>query len=475
MKRITLAAGTGLLALFFSFGGAAQADPPTPPPLTTGGLTTFAPVVDKVAPSVVSIQTSKTVRVPRGLRDFFGVPGPGGGVERQRGLGSGVIVSDDGYILTNRHVVDGSDDVTIRLADRKEYKARKIGADPGTDLAVLKIEATGLPVLDFADSDKARVGDIVLAVGNPFGLAQTVTMGIVSGLGRGGMGIVDYENFIQTDASINPGNSGGALVDIAGRLLGINTAIFSRSGGNQGIGFAVPSNLAQEILKSIRQNGRVIRGYLGTVIQPVTPELAQAFNLKEAEGALVSDVSSGSPAEKAGLENGDVITSFNGKKVVGPRELRLMVGALPPGTKASLKVLRDGKEKELQVELGELPQKEASISGGDDNSSTAPILEGVRLADLDRATREEINAPKDLQGAVVVEVDQESAAYRAGLRQGAVIVEMNRQPVKNAADVQRLASGTKKGSTVLARAWFQGQTRYITLGGNGDNGNGNGD
>lgn len=287
-------------------------------PVTTGGApglqTTFAPIVEKVAPSVVSIHTSKSVRVPRGLRDFFGMPGPGMGRETQRGLGSGVIVSEDGFILTNRHVIEAADEISVHLADHREFKAKKIGADPGTDIAVLKIEATGLPLLPFADSDKARVGDIVLAVGNPFGLAQTVTMGIISGLGRGGMGIVDYENFIQTDASINPGNSGGALVDLSGQLVGINTAIFSRNGGNEGIGFAVPSDLAQEVLNSIRKNGRVIRGYLGTVIQPVTPELATAFKLKETTGALVADVTPGSPADKAGIEHGDVILSLDGKK-----------------------------------------------------------------------------------------------------------------------------------------------------------------
>ena len=466
MNRITRALGLGLLGMIFAGMPALLAQPPgsSPAPLTQGGLTTFAPVVDHVEPSVVSIQTSKTVRIPRGLRDFFGMPGPGAGMERQRGLGSGVIVSADGYILTNRHVIDAADEISIRLADRKEYKARKVGTDPGTDLAVLKIDATALPVIDFADSDKARVGDIVLAVGNPFGLAQTVTMGIVSGLGRGGMGIVDYENFIQTDASINPGNSGGALVDLSGRLLGINTAIYSRSGGNQGIGFAVPSNLAQEVLKSIRQNGRVIRGYLGTVIQPVTPDLAQAFNLKETAGALVSDVAGNSPAEKAGLQHGDVITTLNGKKVEGPRELRLMIGALAPGTKVTLKILRNGQEKELQAELGELPQKESSISNGDEGGANASILEGMRLADLDKDAREELQIPSGVQGAAIVEIDPESAAYQAGLRQGFVIVEIDRQPVKNADDAKRLAEKAKKDTPVLIRAWAQGQSRYFTLG-----------
>jgi len=462
MNRITRAGLAGMIGMAVFSIWLAEAQQPEPP---VGMLTTFAPVVNKVAPSVVSINTSKTVRIPRGLRDFFGMPGPGAGRERERGLGSGVIVSEDGYILTNRHVIDAADEIVIHLADQKEYKAKKIGADPGTDIAVLKIDAKGLPVLPFADSDKAHVGDLVLAVGNPFGLTQTVTMGIVSGLGRGGMGIVDYENFIQTDASINPGNSGGALVDLSGRLLGINTAIFSRTGGNQGIGFAVPSNLAQEILQSIRTSGRVIRGYLGTVIQPVTPELAAAFNLKESTGALVSDVSPGSPADKAGIQHGDVITTLDGKKVEGPRELRLRIGALHPGTKAVLKLLRNGQEKEVTVELGELPQKEAAISSNGDSTSAPSILEGVHVTDLDDETREALHAPASLKGAVIVEIDPESDAYRAGLRQGYVIEEIDRKPVKSAADAMAIGESVPKDKPVLLRAWGQGQSRYFTLGG----------
>jgi len=467
MNRFTRAGWAGFagLTMFFGLGLPMTAQPPAEPPLVAGGFTTFAPVVQKVAPSVVSVRTSKTVRVPRGLRDFFGMPGQGGGRERERGLGSGVIVSEDGYILTNRHVVETADEITVSLADNKEYKAKKIGADPGTDIAVLKIEAKGLPVLPFADSDKAHVGDVVLAVGNPFGLMQTVTMGIISGMGRSGMGIVDYENFIQTDASINPGNSGGALVDMWGRLLGINTAIFSRTGGNQGIGFAVPSDLAMEVFKSIRKNGRVIRGYLGTVIQPVTPELAEAFKLKETTGALVSDVAPGSPAEKAGLQHGDVITMLDGKKVEGPRELRLMVGAMPPGAKAIVKYLRDGKANEATVELGELPQKEGSISSNGDSTPAPSILDGVRLTDLDDEARQAIQAPKNLKGAAIAEIDPESDAYQAGLRQGFVIEEIDRKPVKNAADATSLAQSVKKDHPVLLRVWSGGQSRYVTLGG----------
>jgi len=466
MNRIMRAGWAGFAGLILLLGqGSPVAAQTSEPPLVSGGFTTFAPVVNKVSPSVVSVHTAKTVRIPRGLRDFFGMPGPGAGRERERGLGSGVIVSEDGYILTNRHVIEAADEISVTLSDNKEFKAKKIGADPGTDIAVLKIDAKGLPVLPFADSDKAHVGDVVLAVGNPFGLTQTVTMGIISGMGRGGMGIVDYENFIQTDASINPGNSGGALVDMWGRLLGINTAIFSRSGGNQGIGFAVPSDLAMEIFKSIRQNGRVIRGYLGTVIQPVTPELATAFNLKETTGALVSDVAPGSPAEKAGIQHGDVITMLDGKKVEGPRELRLMIGIMPPGQKTVLKLLRNGQEKEVTAELGELPQKESAISSNEEATPTPSILEGMRVVDLDDQARQALQTPKGLQGAVIAEIDPDSAAYQAGLRQGFVIMEIDRKPVKNAADAMALSGNLKKDQPVILRVWGGGQSRYVTLGG----------
>lgn len=465
MKRLKIVAWFLFVGLAFGLWWAMPPAAAQQKEQTPGVLTTFAPIVDKVAPSVVSIHTSKSVRIPRGLRDMFGMPGPGAGREMQRGLGSGVIVSEDGFILTNRHVIDAADEISIHLSDHREFAAKKIGADPGTDIAVLKIESKGLPVLPFADSEKAHVGDVVLAVGNPFGLAQTVTMGIISGMGRGGMGIVDYENFIQTDASINPGNSGGALVDTSSRLVGINTAIFSKTGGNQGIGFAVPSNLAMEVLKSIRENGRVIRGYLGTVIQPVTPELAQAFKLKENSGALISDVAPGSPADKAGLRHGDVITAINGKKVEGPRELRLKVGAMPPGTKAVLKIQRNEQEKEVNVELGELPQKEGMISNNYDSPGAASILDGVKVTDLNAEARQAIRAPEGLSGAVISEIDEDSDAYRAGLRQGFVIEEINRKPVKNAADAMALSQEAKKGEkTVLLRVWAEGQSRFLTLG-----------
>src|SRR5467141_2241750 len=331
-----------------------------------GIIATFAPIVEKVAPSVVTVFTTQTVS--RGLttspfsddtlRQFFGGQLPQGqGKQTLQGLGSGVIVSPDGYILTANHVVSGAEEIMVGLGrELRKYKARKVGTDPGTDVALLKIDEKNLPAIAFADSEKARAGDIVLAIGDPFGLRQTVTMGIISAVGRGGVGIVDYENFIQTDAAINMGNSGGALVDTAGRLLGINTAIFSRSGGNQGIGFAIPANLARDVMQSLREKGRVVRGYIGASVQTLTPELADAMKLKgQSTGALVGEVTPKSPSEKAGVKTADVITGVNGKKISDARELRLMIGSMAPGTRAQVEVNRDGQRKTLNVELGEMP------------------------------------------------------------------------------------------------------------------------
>src|SRR5437762_2457555 len=329
------------------FAGAAQG--PTPVPTREGITVTFAPIVEKVAPSVVTVFTSQTVArgltsFPFGddtLRQFFGGQSPQRqGKQTLQGLGSGVIVSPDGFILTANHVVSGAEEIMVGLGtELRKYKAKKVGTDPGTDVALLKIEEKNLPAIAFANSEKARAGDIVLAIGNPFGLRQTVTMGIISAVGRGGIGIVDYENFIQTDAAINMGNSGGALVDTAGHLLGINTAIFSRSGGNQGVGFAIPANLARDVMQSLREKGRVVRGYIGASVQTLTPELAEAMKLKgEPTGALVGEVAPKTPSEKAGMKTGDVITAVNGKKISDARELRLMIGSMAPGSKAQMEV-----------------------------------------------------------------------------------------------------------------------------------------
>ena len=436
---------------------------PTPPPASipiTGNASSFAPVVAKVSPGVVSIYTTKTVKTPRAIRDFFGLPGS----QTMQGLGSGVIVSSDGLILTNNHVTDGADHIKVGVGmNGQEYVARKIGGDPGTDLALLKIEATNLPALEFADSDKARVGDLVLAVGNPFGLTETVTLGIISGLGRTGMGIVDYENFIQTDASINPGNSGGALVDMDGRVLGINTAIYSKTGGNQGIGFAVPANLAKEVLQSIKEKGRVIRGYLGALVQTVTPELAEAFQLKESTGALIGDITPGAPADKAGMKSGDVIVSINAKKITDPRQMRLLIGAMAPGTSIEVKLLRSGKERTLNIVLGELPEKETQISSNESASDNSNMLDGVTVADLPEEIRNALQIPATVKGAIVTEIDPDSPCYRAGLRQGAVIQEIDHNTVENAEKAVKLSNQIKKHQKVLLRIWTEGKSWYLAL------------
>ncbi|HZC35766.1 MAG TPA: Do family serine endopeptidase, partial [Chthoniobacterales bacterium] len=318
----------------------------------------------RVSPSVVNIYTSKTLRldpaVREYLREMYGfdrVPSE----RRQQSLGSGVIVSQDGYILTNNHVVEGAEEVKVALADEKTiYDAKIVGTDPQTDIAVVKIIAEKLPAITFADSGQIEVGDVTLAIGDPFGVGQTVTHGIVSARDRGGIGIAAYEDFIQTDASINPGNSGGALVDAEGRLLGINTAILSRTGGNQGIGFAVPVNLARYVMERIVVEGKVTRGYLGVKIQAVTSELAKKYNLSQPSGALIAEVTPGSPGERAGLKPGDVVTEFDGKSVTDSRHFQLMVAEKPPGSQVSLKVIREGKEQTLSLQLGEMPPQTVS-------------------------------------------------------------------------------------------------------------------
>ena len=442
-------------------------------------LFTFGPVIKKVSPSVVNIYTAKTVKESFRVspffddpffRDFFGMPFGQQNVPRERreqSLGSGVIVTEDGYILTNNHVVDGADEIKVALNDDKTtYTAKVIGTDPQTDIAVIKIEGKNLPAITATDSDNLGVGDVVLAIGNPFGVGQTVTMGIVSAKGRAGMGIVDYEDFIQTDASINPGNSGGALVDAAGRLVGINTAILSRSGGNQGIGFAVPMNLARYVMERLVADGKVTRGYLGVMIQPVTPELAKEFKLPENSGALIGEVTKDSPAEEAGLKDGDVVVEFSGKKVTDSRHLRLMVSQTPPATKAPLKIIRDGKEQTLTVKLGELPAeglaKAGGRSGGLRRGTGVDPFDGVTVEDLDARDRRQFNIPSYVHGALVTDVDPGSTAAAAGLRAGDVIQEINRQPVNGADEAIRLSERIK-GDRVLLRVWSQGGSRFLVL------------
>jgi serine protease Do len=436
-------------------------------------------MVKRVAPSVVNVFTTKTVKSSVGphawpffdepfFRRFFGDPQDGKDfyaprARKERSLGSGVIVSADGHILTANHVVEGADEVKVSLAkDRKEYTAKVVGRDPRTDIAVLKIDAEDLPVATLADSDKIEVGDVVLAIGNPFGVGQTVTMGIVSATGRGGMNIGDYEDFIQTDAAINPGNSGGALVDAEGRLIGINTAILSRSGGNHGVGFAVPVNLARNVMDRLLTDGRVVRGYLGVMIQDLTPELAKEFGLPNLQGALIGEVTDGGAADAAGLKTGDVIVEFDGKNVPDSRKLKLMVGQVSPGSKVDVKVLRQGKEKKLAVTLKEAPEPRLAGAPQNESKEDTGALKGVGVGDINPATRRQYQLPSDLQGALVTQVDPDSASFEAGLRQGDVIQEINRQPVRNAAEAVE-ACREAKGDRTLVRVWSRGGSRFVVV------------
>jgi len=448
-----------------------------------GRTTSFAPVIKKVAPSVVKVFVTTKAKDMSStdfpsmddpfFRRFFGdgLPGGGGGNRRhsqtpkEHGLGSGVIVTKDGYILTNNHVVDNTDEVKVTLHDGRELTAKVVGKDPKSDVALIKVDAKDLPAIDLADSDKIEVGDLVLAIGNPFGVGQTVTMGIVSAKDRGFMGL-DYEDFIQTDAAINPGNSGGALVDADGRLIGINTAILSRSGGNQGIGFAIPANLARTVMESLVKNGHVVRSFLGVNIQDLTPALANEFNLNHTSGVVVSDVVNKSPAEKAGLKSGDVITDFNGKPVRDSRQLKLQVAQTAPGTTVPVKVLRDGKSKTVDVALKELQEHDLASNDHDKSNSDreqgSDSLNGVAVSDIDRAARQQLNIPSHVKGAVVTEVAPDSAAYEAGLRSGDVIEEINRKPVTNSDDAVKLTENLKN-KRILLRVWSKGGSRYVVV------------
>jgi serine protease Do len=417
----------------------------------------FAPIVKKVAPSVVKVSVAmKTSDNPMSNSDNPGQQhGP-----MEHGLGSGVIVSPDGYILTNNHVVNNAGEIQVVLNDGRQFTAKVIGTDPQTDVALIKINADNLPSLTLADSDKVEIGDVVLAIGNPFGIGETVTKGIVSAKDRTTSGDMD-EDFIQTDAAINPGNSGGALVDTDGRLVGINSAILTHSGGNQGIGFAVPSNLCRWVMDSLVKNGRVERGLLGVMIQNLTPDLAKAFKLDRTTGALVGDVSPGSPAEKAGLKSGDVITQFNGQPIRDASQLKVRVAESAPGSTAQLGVNRNGESKTFDVILGSVPDKVAKADGNR-GAARREALAGVGVADLDQSTRAELNIPQNVQGAVITEVAPDSAAYEAGLRSGDVITELNRQPVKNA---QEAITDTEKptSSQTLVKVWTKGGSHYLTV------------
>ena len=437
------------------------------------GLESFAPVVEKVAPAVVRIVTALgsdnradlASGAPDPLQRYLSGRALRGRSPRllESGLGSGVIVTEDGYLLTNSHLVAGAGEVEVRLQDGREFKARVIGLDAVTDVAVVKIDAQHLPTVPLADSRDVRVGDVVLAIGHPFGVGQTVTHGIVSATNRGGMGIEDYENFIQTDAPINPGNSGGALVDVHGGLIGINTAILSSSGGNLGIGFAVPSALAHRVMTDLVKYGHVVRGFLGVETQDLTPELAQEFNLDGVTGALVGGMTPNGPAERAGLQVGDVITRFDGKQLRDTRQLRLSVAEATACQTVLLEVLRNGSAKPLQVILGQAPDKELALQAEWSPEEQHPgPLQGVVLIELSSQVRRHLKIPGNVQGAVVLDLHAYSAAAQAGLRPGDVIESINRQEVRNAEDVSRMTQNATHKPGLL-RVWGSGGSHFLLI------------
>jgi serine protease Do len=441
-------------------------------------LTTFAPVVKRAMPAVVNISSSKLVKEQpqQGFfddpffRQFFGNRMPQQEQprsERATSLGSGVVVSPDGYIITNNHVVDGATDVKVSFADKEEYPAKIIGTDKYTDIAVLKIDKSGLATLPFADSNRAEVGDVVLAIGEPFGLGGTVTMGIISAKGRAGLGIERFEDFIQTDAAINRGNSGGALIDTRGGLVGINTAILSgETGGNQGIGFAIPANLAKNIMDQILKSGKVTRGFLGITPQELTPELAKSFNLSSTHGVAISSVVGGSPADKAGLKVNDVIVAVNGTNVEDVNSFRLQIAGFAPGTTVHLKIDRNGQTMDVPVTLGTF-DLEAEAKG--DNGGNLPgggekgALNGVSVQALTPDLRQQLQVPEGTQGVVITDIDPNSPASAAGLQQGDIIQQVNRRPVNSVAEFNTaVRAGASRESTLLLVRSGQG-THFVVV------------
>jgi serine protease Do len=512
-------------------GYSQQAAPaPAPAPATTGGglearivkdtaplpnggqvLMSYAHVAEKILPSVVTIFSSAPVktpsvdRIPPQLREhlyrFFGLPEDFGGEEpsqprrrgqpapeeeeddprnQQRGVGSGIIITADGYIMTNNHVVADSKKIEVAVDNNgttKTYTATVIGADPLTDVALIKIEATGLRPATLTDSSKLRVGDVVLAAGAPMELSRSVTQGIVSALGRSNEGIVGkgrvrgYEDFIQTDASINPGNSGGPLVDAMGRVVGVSTAILSRSGMNAGIGFAIPINMAMRIVEDLMDDGTVQRGFLGVLITDVTPQFAKQYGIQDQTGALITQVSADSPAEKAGIQVEDIVTSINGQKIDDSSRLRLIVSSLRPGTTVPMEILRNGKPMTLNATLEALPEEALAEVGprgiprsGQQQQSTTELVTGVTVQNLSPALRERYDVPKNIDGVIVTKVDPDSRAAAMGVEEGDVITHINRQPSTSAAEARTLAQGSDK--TVLLRVYRKGDTMLLMVGNN---------
>jgi serine protease Do len=450
-----------------------------PDPAAAAGPDSFADLAAKQGPTVVNIYTTQTVKAPSNLhqflfpddrnipeqfRRFFNLPFGHENVPQREfkrtSLGSGVITSADGYILTNNHVVKDADEINVRLSNFEEYEAKIIGRDAKTDLALIKIEPKNpLPAVTFGDSDELRVGDWVMAVGNPFGLEQTVTAGIVSAKGRS-IGNETYGNFIQTDASINPGNSGGALFNLKGEMVGINTAIFSQSGGNIGIGFAIPVNMAKNVMNQLKEHGKVVRGWLGVMIQQVTPELAKNFGLERPIGALVGEVTPKSPAEAAGIQAGDVILQYNDKEVSQMSMLPAMVAQTPVGSKVQLVLMRDGKEKTVPVTIGALKEDTETAATGE---SEVGKEFGLTVQEITPELAESLDIQGE-KGLIVANVEPDSAAGEAGLQPGDLILEINREVVTDLDRYNDIIQKVRKtGGSLLLRIERDKHRRYVVL------------
>ncbi len=454
--RLPAVAAAALIGLLSSSLDALAQDRRVPP--SPGELRySFAPVVQQVAPAVVNVYAAKTVSVRNPLfedpifRRFFGMPGgPGGGEQVQRSLGSGVIVDGSGLVVTNNHVIDGADQVKLALADKREFEADVVLKDSRSDLAVLRIKGQNMrfPAIEFADSDALEVGDIVLAIGNPFGVGQTVTQGIVSAVARTQVGITDYQFFIQTDAAINPGNSGGALVDLGGRIVGINTAIFTRSGGSQGIGFAIPANMVKVVVASARGGGStVMRPWLGARLQAVTADIAEGLGIRRPAGALVASVTAASPAGRAGLKTGDLIIAIDGQPVEDPNAFDYRFATKPIGGAARIGILRSGKETILNVALQPLPatpQEEVLIA------SSSPF-QGAKVSNLSPALADSLRLDPSSEGVVIVNVAKGSTAQSFGFRRGDVVVSVNNSKIANAQDLERVTGQQGRRWSIVIR------------------------
>jgi serine protease Do len=444
----------------------------SPPSVSTQG---FVQIAKAVKPAVVNVFSTRTGRgqAPHAMpfddpffRRFFGeeffrrfeLP-----PRKERGLGSGVIIEPNGLIVTNNHVVSEADEIKVMLADKREFKAKLVGTDAKTDIAVLKIDAEGLQTIPWADSDKLEVGEFVLAVGNPFGLTHTVTLGIVSALGRTA-GIAEYEDFIQTDAAINPGNSGGALVNVRGELAGINTAIYSQSGGYMGIGFAVPSNLARSVVEQLVRHGKVVRGWLGVSIQDLSSELAAQFGLAEPKGVLISEVLDESPAQKAGLERGDVIVEYDGKAIDNATQLRNAVAQTAVGKKVTIKIVRDKKPRVVEVTIAEQPKEIARA--GDEKPRAEPSsgpLADLDVHDLTPDLAARFGLGPGERGVIIVKIRPGGIAEESGLKEGDLIVEVNRQPTPSRHAYERALAKLRDGQSVLLLVKRQGRPFFVSL------------